>query len=59
MSLWSELFSDWVGILSCGVIIFMVGMGIWFIRFFTRHMNESARAEAGGPASPASKPMMI
>lgn len=34
MELFSELFSDWVGILSFGVIVFMILMAIFFIVFF-------------------------
>lgn len=34
MELWSELFSDWVGILSFGVIAFIILMGLFFIFFF-------------------------
>lgn len=40
MELWSELFSDWVGILSFGVIAFIIVMAIFFIRFFTGHMDD-------------------
>jgi hypothetical protein len=34
MELWSELFSDWVGILSFGVIAFIILMALFFIFFF-------------------------
>ena len=34
MELWSELFSDWVGILSFGVIAFIILMGLFFLFFF-------------------------
>ena len=34
MELWSELFSDWVGILSFLVIAFMVGMVVFFLKMF-------------------------
>lgn len=34
MELWSELFSDWVGILSFGVIAFILVMAVFFIWFF-------------------------
>jgi hypothetical protein len=34
MELWSELFSDWVGILSFGVIAFIILMALFFIIFF-------------------------
>jgi len=40
MELWAELFSDWVGILSFGVIAFIIVMAIFFIKFFTGHSHD-------------------
>lgn len=40
MELWAELFSDWVGILSFGVIAFVIVMAFFFIKFFTGHMDD-------------------
>ena len=40
MELWSELFSDWVGILSFGVIAFVIVMAVYFYYFFTNKMDE-------------------
>jgi hypothetical protein len=40
MELLAELFSDWVGILSFGVIAFIIGMAIFFIRFFIGHSHD-------------------
>jgi len=37
-----DLFSTDYGLLSIGGIIFMIGMGVFFYRFFTKKMNESA-----------------
>lgn len=34
MELWSELFSDWVGTLSFGVIAFVTLIALFFIVFF-------------------------
>ncbi len=34
MELWSELFSDWVGILSFGVIAFVLVIAAFFIWYF-------------------------
>lgn len=34
MELFSELFSDWAGILSFGVIAFIILMAIFFLIFF-------------------------
>ncbi len=37
MSLWMDLlFGNWIGLLSVFVIVFMLGMGIFFIWFFTK-----------------------
>jgi len=34
------------GLLSAAVIAFMLGMGVWFVRFFIRHVAEdTARHE--------------
>lgn len=38
MELFAELFSDWVGILSFGVIAFVLVMAVFFIWYF---MKES------------------
>jgi len=34
MELWAELFSDWVGILSFGVIAFVVVIAAFYIWYF-------------------------
>ena len=46
MELWAELFSDWVGILSFGVIAFVIGMAIFFYRFFMSKIDESEQDRA-------------
>ena len=40
MELWAELFSDWVGILSFGVIAFVIVMAGFFIKFFLGHIDD-------------------
>lgn len=40
MELFSELFSDWVGILSFGVIAFIIVMAIFFLWFFMRQSGD-------------------
>ena len=40
MELWSELFSDWVGILSFLVISFIIGMGVFFLSLFVGKSGE-------------------
>ncbi|MDP3373723.1 MAG: DUF3149 domain-containing protein [Hydrogenophaga sp.] len=42
-----DLFSTDYGLFSISGIIFMIGMAIWFYRFFTRKMQESERAQRG------------
>jgi hypothetical protein len=44
MELWAELFSDWVGILSFGVIAFIILMAIFFAVFF---MTRSSGPDDG------------
>lgn len=41
MKLFNDLFSTDYGLMSLGVIAFVVVMAIWFWVFFTRKMNES------------------
>ena len=42
-----ELFTIDIGLMSIGVIAFMLGMSVFFVRFFLRHMREDeARAKA-------------
>ncbi|AOY91338.1 DUF3149 domain-containing protein [Cupriavidus sp. USMAA2-4] len=43
------LFTTDVGLMSLGVIAFIIGMGTFFARLFRRKMREdAARAAAGG-----------
>ena len=42
-----DLFTSDVGLMSLGGIVFMLGMGVFFVRYFLRHMQEdAAKAEA-------------
>jgi hypothetical protein len=42
-----DLFTTDVGLMSIGGIAFMLGMGVFFVRYFLRHMEEDgARAAA-------------
>ncbi|MCB1800696.1 MAG: DUF3149 domain-containing protein [Gammaproteobacteria bacterium] len=40
MELFAELFSDWVGILSFGVIAFIIVMAIFFFIFFMARSGD-------------------
>ncbi|MBY0463996.1 MAG: DUF3149 domain-containing protein [Burkholderiales bacterium] len=44
-----DLFSTDYGLFSVGVIVFTLGMGVFFYRFFNRKMDE-AEAEAKAAA---------
>ncbi len=44
MKLLSDLFSTDYGLMSIAGIIFMLGMGVFFIRLFKRKIAEDARA---------------
>lgn len=45
-----DLFTTDVGLMSIGGIAFMLGMGVFFIRYFQRHIREdAARAAAADP----------
>lgn len=37
-----DLFTTDVGLMSVAGIVFMLGMGVFFIRYFIRHMKEDA-----------------
>lgn len=42
-----DLFTTDVGLMSMGGIAFMLGMGVFFLRYFLRHMHDDeARAAA-------------
>jgi len=40
MKLWLDLFSTDYGLLSLVVILFMLVMAVWFIRFFMGKMDQ-------------------
>jgi len=42
MRVFTELFSTDVGLMSLGGIVFMLGMGVFYVRYFLRHMREDA-----------------
>lgn len=45
-----DFFTTDVGLASFGGTVFMIGMGMFFLRFFLRHMREDeARAQALRP----------
>ncbi|MBL8307723.1 MAG: DUF3149 domain-containing protein [Rubrivivax sp.] len=48
MRLLVDLFSSDVGILSAAVIIFMLGMGGFYLRYFLKHMHEDEQRAAAG-----------
>jgi hypothetical protein len=41
-----DLFTTDVGLMSISGIAFMLGMGVFFIRYFLRHMKEDAAKAA-------------
>ncbi len=45
-----ELLTTDIGLLSLGVLAFIVGMGVWFARFFRSRIREETRAAARGGA---------
>jgi hypothetical protein len=45
-----DLFTSDVGLMSISGIVFMLGMGVFFVRYFLRHMHEDeARAKSLKP----------
>ena len=50
MPILKDLFTTDVGLMSAAGIAFMLGMAVFFVRYFLRHMREDAeRASAGQP----------
>ncbi len=45
-----DFFSTDYGLLSAGVILFMLGMGVYYVRFFLRHMHEDEARERAAAA---------
>ena len=43
MSTLKDLFTTDYGLMSAGVIVFIIGMSIFLTRFVRRHMEEDAR----------------
>ena len=46
MRILSDLFSTDVGLMSIGGIVFMLGMGVFYVRYFMKHMKEDGDAAA-------------
>ncbi len=40
-----DLFTSDVGLMSAAGIAFMIGMGVFFVRFFLKHMHEDEMRE--------------
>jgi hypothetical protein len=34
------LFGSWIGLLSLFTVVFIIGMAIWLVVFFTKHAKE-------------------
>lgn len=46
MRLFQELFTTDVGLMSIAGIAFMLGMGVFFLRYFLRHIREDSERAA-------------
>ena len=46
MRILTELFSTDVGLMSAAGIAFMLGMGVFFLRYFARHIREDGERAA-------------
>ncbi|HFC31038.1 MAG TPA: DUF3149 domain-containing protein [Oceanospirillales bacterium] len=44
MELFTRIFSSYVGILSLFVIVFILGMALWFYLFFKKKIAEEDKA---------------
>lgn len=43
MKLFSDLIGTDYGAMSLAVIVFMLGMGVWYVRYFINKMDEDSR----------------
>ncbi|UDF34232.1 UNVERIFIED_ORG: DUF3149 domain-containing protein [Shinella sp. XGS7] len=43
MSVFKDLFASDVGLMSLVVLLIVLGMGAFYVRFFLRHMREDER----------------
>ena len=43
MELWSELFSDWVGILSFGVIMFVIVIAVFMYKWVIKNIEQDEK----------------
>ena len=50
---WQELLKTDIGLFSLFVIVFILGMAVWFARFFSRKMHEEEAALKHKPSSSA------
>ena len=44
MKIWIDLFSTTYGMMSLGVIVFVLLMGVYFFRMFLKNVREEAAA---------------
>lgn len=44
-----DFFSTDYGLMSAGVILFMLGMATFFVRYFLGHMHEDEQRMKAGP----------
>ena len=45
-----DLFTSDVGLMSLAGIVFMLGMGVFYVRYFLKHMRDDAAAAAAAAA---------
>lgn len=46
MQVFKDLFTSDVGLASAAGLAFMLGMGVFYIRYFLKHMHDDERAAA-------------
>jgi len=45
MELFTRIFDSYIGILSLGVLLFIIGMGVWFYKFFMKKIEQEEKAQ--------------
>jgi hypothetical protein len=52
---WHELFSTDIGLMSLGVLVVVIGIGLFFVRWFQNRIREDTAARDAAAAAPAAR----
>jgi hypothetical protein len=52
---WRELFSTDIGLMSLGVLVVVIGIGLFFVRWFQNRIREDTAARDAAAAAPTAR----